>query len=365
MTDLAAARLTVELDALSANHAVLKREAGAAEVAPVVKADAYGLGCGPVARRLWDDGARSFFVARLAEGERLRAELGPGRAAEILVLDGATPGSPPRLAAAGLVPVLNSPAQIEEASAWAAANGRLEAALHIDTGLNRLGLRPEEARALAAAPDRLAALDLVLVMSHLACAADPAHPMNARQLEAFEALSGLFPGVRRSLANSGGVFLGPAFHFDLVRPGITLYGGGPCERRDDRIAAVARLEAPILQVRALEPGDSVGYDATFTASSPMRVAVVPVGHADGYLRSSAGRAFAWFAGARRAVLGCVSMDLVEIDVTGCEEARPGAMVELLGSNVLVDELAAAAGTISYEVLVRLSHRAERVYSGGA
>jgi alanine racemase len=365
LTDLDEARLAVDLDALSANHAVLRREAAGAEVAPVVKADAYGLGCGPAARRLWADGARAFFVARLSEGERLRAELGPGRPADIYVLDGASRGSPPRLAGAGLIPVLNSPAQIEEASAWAAAHGPLRAALHIDTGLNRLGLRPEEARALADAPGRLSGLELVLVMSHLACAADPAHPMNARQLDAFTQLSALFPGVRRSLANSGGVFLGPEYHFDLVRPGITLYGGGPRERRDPRIASVARLEAPILQVRALPPGESVGYDATFTASSPMRLAVVPVGHADGYLRAGAGRAFAWFAGARRAVLGCVSMDLVEIDVTGCEEARPGAMVELLGPNVPVDELAAAAGTISYEVLVRLSHRAGRSWLGGA
>jgi alanine racemase len=365
LSDLADARLIVDLDALSANHAVLRREAVGAEVAPVVKADAYGLGCAPVARRLWAEGARSFFVARLAEGERLRAELGPERGADIYVLDGAAPGAPPRLAAADLIPVLNSPAQIEEVCAWAAAHGAMRAALHIDTGLNRLGLRPEEACALAAAPDRLEGLELALVMSHLACAADPSHPMNARQLETFEQLSALFPGVRRSLANSGGVFLDRAYHFDLVRPGITLYGGGPRERHDPRLAAVARLEAPILQVRALPPGESVGYDATFTASAPMKIAVVPVGHADGYLRSGAGRAWAWFAGERRQVLGCVSMDLVELDVTGCDEARPGDMVELLGPNVPVDDLAAAAGTISYEILVRLSHRAARSWRGEA
>jgi alanine racemase len=364
LTGLAEARLTVDLDALAANHAVLRGAAGGAEVAPVVKADAYGLGVGPVARRLWAEGARSFFVARVSEGERLRAELGPGREARILVLDGAPVGAMPRLAAAGLIPVLNSLAQVEEAAAFAAAGGPVKAALHIDTGLNRLGLRPEEARALAQASGRLAGLELVLVMSHLACAADPDHPMNRRQLEAFEAAATLFPGVPRSLANSGGIFIDPAFHFDLVRPGITLYGGGPRERHDDRFSAAARLEAPILQVRALTPGESVGYDATFTAERPMRVAVVPVGHADGYLRSGAGQAYAWFGGARRPVLGCVSMDLVEIDVTGCDDARPGAMVELVGPNVPVDELAAAAGTISYEVLVRLSSRAQRIYLGG-
>jgi alanine racemase len=189
--------------------------------------------------------------------------------------------------------------------------------------------------------------------------------MNAQQLQRFAAAAEGFPGVRRSLANSGGVFLDRRYHFDLVRPGVTLYGGGPREAHDPRLAPVAKLEAPILQVRALPPGESVGYDATFTAAKPMRIAVVPAGHADGYLRSAAGKAFAWFAGARRPVLGCVSMDLVEIDVTGCEAARPGAMVELLGPSVLLDELAAAAGTISYEILVRLSSRASRAYLGGA
>jgi alanine racemase len=359
------ARLTVDLDALAANHALLRRQAGGAEIAPVVKADAYGLGVGPVAQRLWSEGARSFFVARLAEGERLRAELGAERPARIHVLDGAPAGAMPRLAAAGLTPVLNSLAQVEEARAWASGHGPVQATLHVDTGLNRLGLRAEEASAIAAAPDRLAGIDLVLVMSHLACAADPAHPMNQRQLDRFVQASALFTGVPRSLANSGGLFLDERFAFDLARPGITLYGGGPREVHDPRIAAVVQLEAPILQVRAVPPGESVGYDATFTATQPMRIAIVPVGHADGYLRSSAGAGFAWFAGKRRPVLGCVSMDLVAIDVTGCDDARPGAMVELLGPNALVDEAAAAAGTISYEVLVRLSHRAGRTYVGAS
>jgi alanine racemase len=357
----AGACLTIDLDALAANHAVLRDAAKSAEVAPVIKADAYGLGVGPVARRLWAEGARSFFVARLAEGEQLRAELGPQRPAAILVLDGASPGAMPRLLKAQLTPVLNSLAQLEEACAWGLENASAPAALHIDTGLNRLGVRPEEAQALAGAPDRLAGIELVLVMSHLACAADPAHPMNRVQLARFEAAAALFPGARRSLANSGGIFLGPQYHFDLVRPGVTLYGGGPRETHDPRFQAVARLEAPILQVRALPPGESVGYDATFTSERPMRVAIVPVGHADGYLRAGAGRAWAWLDGARRPVLGCVSMDLIAIDVSGCDAALPGAMVEVLGPNVPVDELAAAAGTISYEVLVRLSSRALRRY----
>jgi alanine racemase len=361
LTDLSRARLTVDLDALAENHSTLIRHAAGAQVAPVVKADGYGLGCAEVSRRLWDDGARSFFVARIEEGEALRAGLGAARPARIYVLDGVASGAMARMAAAGLTPVLNSLVQIEEAAAFGRRHGEVEAALHIDTGLNRLGLRTEEAASLAQASDRMAGVRLVLVMSHLACAADPDHPMNRRQLQAFQQASTAFPGVARSLANSGGIFLGPDYAFDLVRPGITLYGGGPRERHDPRFKAVARLDAPILQVRSVPPGESIGYDATFTAPEPMRVAVVPVGHADGYLRFGAGKAFAWFEGARRPVLGCVSMDLIVIDVTGCEGARPGAPVEIMGPNVLVDDLAAAAGTISYEVLVRQGRRAERIY----
>ncbi len=358
----AEAQLTVDLDALAANFAALRAQAPGAEVAPVVKADGYGLGAGPVAQRLWSEGARSFFVARVKEGERLRAALGPERPAEILVLDGAPGGAMPRIAAAGLTPVLNSLAQVEEASAFSRRTSRQPVALHLDTGLNRLGLRVEEATALAQASDRLDGLDLKLVISHLACGPSPSNPMNRRQLEAFAEAAALFPGVRRSLANSAGIFLGPEFHFDLVRPGITLYGGGPEERSDPRIAAVARLEAPILQVRSVPAGESIGYDATFTATRPMRVAIIPLGHADGLLRALGGRGFAWLDGARRPYLGSVSMDLVAIDITGCDSAGPGAMVEILGPNLLVDDLAEAAGTISYEILVRLSGRAERTYS---
>ena len=360
----AEARLAVDLDALAANFATLRAEAPAAEVAPVVKAEAYGLGAGPVALRLWAEGARRFFVARVGEGERLRQILGPDRSAEIYVLDGAPHGSLQRIADAGLIPVLNTLTQIEETSAFSGHDGRLPVALHIDTGLNRLGLRVEEAEALAQSPDRLEGLELGLVMSHLACGPNPNHPMNRRQLAAFQDAAALFPDARRSLANSAGIFLGGDYHFDLVRPGITLYGGGPRERRDPRIAAVATLEAPILQVRTVPPGESVGYDANFTASVPTRVAIVPLGHADGVMRSLAGRGYAWFDGRRRPYLGSVSMDLVAIDVTGCEGARPGAVVELLGPNALVDDLAEAAGTISYEILVRLSSRAKRVYGGG-
>jgi alanine racemase len=361
VTDPAAARLTLDLDALAANYATLAALAPGAALTPAVKADGYGLGAVPVAKRLWAEGARGFYVARLAEGLALRAALGD-RAAAIHVLDGVTPGSAPALEAAGLIPVLNSLPQIE---AWNShARGKsLTAALHIDTGMNRLGLRPEEAAALVAAPDRLAHLNLDLVISHLACAGEPNHPLNAAQRARFVEAAALFPNARRSLANSAGLFLGPDYHFDQVRPGVSLYGGGPQDRADPRLKAVARLEAPILQVRVVPRGESVGYGATFVAEQTTRVAILAAGYADGLPRAASPGGGAWFDGAVRPLLGRVSMDLVAIDITGCDAARPGAYVEWIGPNRLVDDAAATAGTTAYELLTRLTARAARSYLG--
>ena len=356
-------RLTVDLDALAHNHALLRKEARGAEVAPAVKADAYGLGAGPVATRLWAEGARAFFVARLHEGEALRAALG-ARDAVVYVLDGVPSGAAPRLAAAGLTPVLNSLPQIDEWLAFCAGGPRLPAALHVDTGMNRLGLRIEETEALVASR-RLDEARIELVMSHLACATDPLSAMNGRQVQAFKAVERLFPDARASLANSGGVFLGEDFLFDMVRPGICLYGGGPFGRPDARLRAVARLEAQILQVRAVPPGEAVGYGGLHRAQTGMRIATLAAGYADGVLRAASPGARGWFAGARRPLLGRMSMDLMAIDVTGCDEARPGEMVELLGPEVPLDEISTAAGTAAYETLVRLSPRAERIYVGAA
>jgi alanine racemase len=357
------ARLTIDLDALAANYRTLAGVAGGAEAAPAVKADAYGLGAGPVARRLWAEGARSFFVARISEGEALREALGE-RPAAIQVLDGCPPAAGPQLLAAGLVPVLNSLAQVEAWNAFARTAGRrLPASLHLDTGINRLGLRPEEAEALAGSPDRLDRLDLSLVISHLACAAEPAHPMNRAQAEAFARLAALFPGARRSLANSGGAFLGPDYRFDMVRPGISLYGGGPFGLSHPDIRPVARLEAPVLQVRHVAPGETVGYGASFVAARPLRVAVLAAGYADGVLRSESPGGAAWIDGRPCPFIGKVSMDLIAVDATDAGAVQPGAMVELLGPSARVDEAAAAAGTIAYELLVRIGARARRVYVG--
>ncbi|WP_174301307.1 alanine racemase, partial [Caulobacter sp. S45] len=339
------------------------REAGRAEVAPVVKADAYGLGLGPVARRLWSEGARRFFTARLSEGVALRAALGPARPAAICVLDGCTDDDAPHMVAHELTPVLNSLPQVREWTAHARTLGRtLSGVLHVDTGLNRLGLRPEEARALSQTSDGLRGVELEVVMSHLACADPEVAAMDVEQAARFEAITALFPQARTSLGASAGLFLGPRFRGQVVRPGIALYGGGPFQMPDSRLRPVATLDAPILQVRSVAPGESVGYGAAYRAERALRVAVVGLGYADGVLRASERPRYGWFAGAKRAVLGRISMDLIALDVTGCE-AWPGARVELFGPNLPVDEAAADAGTIAFELLSNVAPRVQRVHLG--
>ncbi|MGA0604413.1 alanine racemase [Phenylobacterium sp. VNQ135] len=356
------ARLTVDLDALAHNHAILTQEAGGATVAPVVKSDGYGLGAGPIARRLHAEGAREFFVARLDEGETLRAELGD-REARIYVLDGAAAGTLPRFAAARLTPVLTTLPQVTATSAWAVANGGLEAVLHVDTGMNRQGLTPDETRALAQAPDRLRGLEIGLVMSHLGSAAETGDPRSADQLAAFRAIRPLFSEARASLAASAGIFRGAEYRFDVVRPGVSLYGGGPFDRPDDRLKAVATLTAPILDIRNLRPGDRLAYGRQYTADRPVRAAIVAAGYTDGVIRASNGGGYGWIAGARRPLLA-VTMDVLAIDI-GDAAVTVGDAVELLGPNAHLDDQAAAAGTVAHEVLVRLSRRAERIYLGGA
>jgi alanine racemase len=360
MAEPAAARLSIDLAALTHNHGVLRTEAAGAEVAPVVKADGYGLGAGRIGASLWDDGARSFFVARLAEGEALRAALTPDRPATIYVLDGFADGAGPRLAAAGLTPALSTLPQVAAAQAWANGSGMtMTCALHVDTGMNRQGLAPEHARALVQGMDRLRGLEIGLLMSHLGSADTPANPRNATQLAAFLEVKNLFPQARASLAASAGSFLGPDYRFDMVRPGISLFGGGPEERPDARLKAVATLTAPVADIRNLRPGDIVGYGDSLRIEAPTRAAVVSSGYADGIIRAGKAGGYAWFAGARRRFL-IVTMDLLMIDLGGAD-AAPGDEVELLGPNALLDDLAKAAGSVAHEVLVRLSRRAIRTY----
>ena len=346
------ARLTVDLSALDRNYRTLCVVAGPAETAPVVKADGYGLGARQVSLSLWEAGARSFFVARLDEGEALRRALGPARPARIFVLDGLVPGTADRIRRSQLIPLLADPGQVAAARA---AGSDFPVGLHVDTGMNRQGLSPADLSSLVGDP----ALQPVLLMSHLGSAAEAGAERNQVQLDRFRAARSLFPDLPASLAASAGLFLGPEWRFDMVRPGVSLFGGGPFETPDPRIEAVATLDAPILYVRTVEPGEWLGYGSNLRVTQPLRIAVAAAGYADGLLRRGGGRASAWYAGARRPVR-IINMDLLAIEI-GDAPARPGDRIELMGPNLPVDDLAAATDTVAHECLVRLSGRARRRY----
>jgi alanine racemase len=333
------ARLKVDHAAIVENWRFFRKAAPSAAVSAVVKADGYGLGAVHAARALAQAGARVFFTATSAEALAVRKAVGDGP--QVFVLNGVAADDADMLSGAKLMPVLNSIAQIQ---VW---NARGPAALHIDTGMNRLGIGPEE---LAAAMVALKGTTLALVMSHLACASDVKHEKNAVQLKRFVDAATLFPKAPLSLASTGGILIGPAYHFDLVRPGIGLYGSGGLDVDNPALSAAATIEAPILQVRDVEAGETFGYGATFTATTRMRTATVALGYADGYLRSLSGRGYGFLVGAKRPVLGRVSMDLVILDVTGCADAQAGAMVEFLGANAPLDDIAALSGTLPYEIL---------------
>lgn len=341
----APATLTIDLNALAANYRTLGAVSGA-PVHPVVKADSYGLGAAACARRLLAEGARTFFVARAEEGVALREALGAGPV--IYVLDGCVGDAAGVLRSSDLRPVLNHGDQL---TAWRASGGDA-CGVQIDTGMNRLGFRVDDA------PEAFDGLELVL--SHLACADDPTEPMNRRQRDAFAAVAERYPGAIRSFANSGGCFLGPEHAFDAVRPGICLYGGGPEGKPDARIRPVATLTAEVLQVRDLPGGESVGYSRGYVAETPRRIATCATGYADGVLRAYSPRGQAFVEGELRPLLGRVSMDVCAVDVTGLEVAV-GDTVELFGPNHALDDAAAAAGTISYELLTSITPRVPRRY----
>jgi alanine racemase len=353
-TAAAPAVLSINLEALAANYAALCRAAAPAEVAAVVKANAYGLGVGPVAARLVAAGCRDFFVGPVAEGQALRRLQ---RDSRIFVLGGGADAAADCLACR-LTPVLNSLADVRD---WVAAAGRTPAALQIDSGMTRAGLGAAEIGELCAEPGLLAKLSLELVMTHLACADRPEHPQNALQLQRFAALSARLPRVPQSIGNSAGTLLGPAYRGDLVRPGIALYGGRPFAHGANPMAEVVRLEARVLQIHELEHDATVGYGAEWMARAPARIATVAAGYADGYPRSLGGRGFAFAAGRRIPVVGRVSMDLVTLDVSDVprEALGRGDYVELLGGGVPLEVAAELAGTVNHELLTRLAPRLAR------
>jgi alanine racemase len=361
--------LTIDLDAVAANYRLLCDLAAPAACAAVVKADAYGLGMGPIAPVLWASGCRTFFVATIGEGRALRATLPE---AAIYVLSGLMPGTAGLYRAHDLRPVLNSAEEVKEWAAFCTKQGeKLSCAVHIDSGMNRLGLSAQEVDQVASDAGLWQALTLSLVMSHLACSDEPGHRKNEAQRKIFDRLRARLPSAPASLANSAGILLGKEFVYDLVRPGLALYGGRPRHHGDNPFRPVVRLMGRILQIRNAAAGDSVGYGATRTINKPARLAAVSVGYADGFFRSlsvaDGEEGFSGYIGLHPApIVGRVSMDLVVLDVSNVPEAlaRRGAWVELIGPNVPAHVLAFHAGTIDYEVLTNLGQRAARRYIGG-
>ena len=347
---MAQAILTIDLDAITANWRALARASGSAETGAVIKADAYGLGAERVGPVLANAGARRFFVALAEEGVALRNALGPGP--EIFVFSGHMAGDAAALSGSVLIPLLNSPEQIAR---HRTALPRHPFGIQLDTGMNRLGLEEADWRAVSA---QVLAEKPRLMMSHLACADEPGDAMNAAQLAAFRRMTD-GAGVPRSLAATGGILLGPDYHFDVTRPGIGLYGGLPFADA----APVVRLSLPVIQIRDVAEGESVGYGYAWTAPAPARIATLAAGYADGLIRAMTGRAKVFAGDTPCRVVGRVSMDMMGVDVTHLSE--PPEALDILCPAQGVDALAEAAGTIGYEILTALGHRYARDYRGGA
>jgi alanine racemase len=351
--------LTVDLDAIASNWRMLS-DLHAAPVAAVVKADGYGLGAAAVAPRLLAEGARHFFVAHVSEAVPLRPLI-PG--AMLAVLNGFSAAHTQDYLDFDLVPVLGSLAELQSWQRLARSRAiALPTILHVDTGMNRLGLDETELNTLTAEPGRLAGLDLLYVMTHLANAENPEHADNAAQHAGFAAACARLPASRRSLANSSGIFLGPDFRSDLARPGAALYGINPVPGRPNPMRPTCRLTAEVLQIRRIEAGTRVGYNGVWTAGRPSRIATVALGYADGYHRMATNRAEAGFDGARIPLIGRVSMDLSIFDATDHPRLTAGDRLEMIGPAVPPDEVAGWFGTNGYEVLTSLGARATRSYA---
>ncbi|MFT4122059.1 alanine racemase [Bradyrhizobium sp.] len=362
----AAGHLTVDLDALGRNYQKLSAEVSPARAAGVVKADAYGLGAERVAARLYAEGCRIFFVAQYVEGRRLRPALPSD--AQIFVLNGLQPGSERDAAQDGLVPVINSFAQLKRWIDAANATGRrLPAILQFDTGMSRLGIPLEERARVADLLKTARSIDVQFIMSHLASADEAQDEQNEDQLSEMRRIAGEFPGLAVCFANSGGIFLGEAYHGALVRPGIALYGGAPTANAPNPMEPTVSLDVAVVQTRTVPSGTKVGYGGTHVATDETRLATISAGYADGLLRSLSSRGAVYCDGVRLPIVGRVSMDSITIDISSLPEGRLelGSLVEVLGPHQTIDDLARDAGTISYEILTGLGDRFERRYRGAA
>jgi alanine racemase len=358
-------KLTVDLGALKRNWQALNKVSRGALTGAVVKADAYGTGIVSSARALYDAGARFFFVATPDEGIAVRAALPEDT--HIFILDGLFPGAAPLYVGERLMPCLCSLPMLEEwLQACLASNQALPAALHFDTGINRLGFRLNEATVVKRMVDGIGYAPQ-MIMSHLACADIPAHEKNRTQLALFTTIMAQFPGVPASLANSAGLMTARENHFQMVRPGIALYGGRAVAGRRNPMSPVVTLEAPILQVKEVKTGETVGYGALQTIQRDSRIAVVAIGYADGFFRSLSSAnnhrgTHVAIRGQHVPVIGRVSMDMIGVDITDLPEPpKPGEMAEILGKTISVDDHADVGGTIGYEVLTSLKGRYTRHY----
>lgn len=339
--------LSIDCGAVVRNWRRLCEIHASGAVAAVLKADAYGLGAAPLAAALRDAGCRHFFVATVEEGEALRATLGEGPM--VAVLDGFRAGRHK-----GLTPVLNSIEQLEGHSG--------PVILHVDSGMSRLGLSLSELEALAQDPTPLERLEILYVMTHLAAAEEPQHPMNLAQLTRFNEACLRLPRARRSIANSSGIFLGPRFGSDLARPGAALYGLNPTPGRPNPMEAVFTLSGQILQLRDIPAGQTVGYGGTWLATRPSRIATIGIGYADGLPRALEGKLQGRYRGQEFPMVGRVSMDLTTFDVTGIRNVKPGRWIDIIGPDQDADQVAGMAGTIGYELLTSLGRRFRRDYT---
>ncbi|MDB2437180.1 alanine racemase [Hellea sp.] len=352
--------LRVNLDNLRYNYEAIKARVGTAKIGACVKADAYGLGAAQISRALYGAGCRIFFVATAGEGKILRDSVGPNSA--IYVLNGPSPRDKGVLLGAKLKPVINS---LEQARFWAQVSGSVNeppyTAIHIDTGMNRLGFSEEEFKEFARDKKLWNALNPEWVMSHLACAPDSEHPLNAKQLSKFKRAAAQLPMTPLSLANTAGTYLGKPYQFQMVRPGIGLYGGyATTKPEQEDIKTVVTLLAPILQIRNINKGDTLGYNASYTAPRDMQIAVLGAGYADGIPVLSSNKGYATLHDEAVPIVGRVSMDITMVDITDVHMHKEVGGVVVFRGDQLENE-ASEIGTINYEMLTRLGQRLRRDY----
>jgi alanine racemase len=354
--------LTIDLGGLRDNYLTLKAMAPNSITSAVVKADAYGLGADMVAPVLYNAGCRHFFVAHIDEAIALRIRIHGD--AEIFVLNGLQPGNETSCAELNLTPVLNSPEQIAQWSAHGKTlRTKLRAALQIDTGMSRLGLAPEDLAKISASPDLMDGIEVSFIMSHLACADEPDHAANGLQLAAMRKAAALFPDAPVCFTNSGGIFLGSDYHNHIMRPGIALYGGSPSNLRPNPMKPVVRLDLAVVQTRTVPADSVVGYGGSLITKGETRLATLAAGYADGLPRSLSNRGAAWFNGVRLPIAGRVSMDSIIIDISALPEGAltHGSLVQIIGPDQTLEDVAEDAGTIAYEILTGLGRRYRRTY----